>query len=85
MSCAVPPQQVGFFGGPLTSKPTAITAAAPLTSAFGVGGPALVDVGAAFSQATLNGNVQSVVLKTANLETQISDLNARLQALGLIC
>jgi hypothetical protein len=39
-----------FFGAAVTTKPTAITAATALTSAYGTGGTALADVGAAYSQ-----------------------------------
>lgn len=77
-------QGVGFFNtAPVTVKPSAPTAATALTSAFGTGGTALADVGAAYSQATLNNNFKSVVDKTTNLENRIAAVYAAIQSLGL--
>ena len=64
-------------------KPAAPTAATGLTSAFGVSAGALVDVGAAFNQANLNNNFQSLVTKATNLESRIASIYAAIQSLGL--
>lgn len=77
-------QKLAFWNATPIVRPTAITAATALTSAFGTGGTALSDVGAAFSQTTLNNNFKSVVDKTTNLETRVNDLYTRLQNMGLV-
>ena len=75
---------VGFFGtAPVSVKPAAPAAATGLTSAFGVSAGALVDVGAAFNQANLNNNFQSLVTKATNLESRIASIYAAIQSLGL--
>lgn len=77
-------QKFAFFGATPIIKPSAITAATDLTTAYGTGGTALADVGTSFNQTTLNNNFKKVVDKTTNLETRVSDMYARFQNLGLL-
>lgn len=58
---------VGFFA----VAPVARQAVAALTSAFGTGNDALVDVGAAFSQTVLNDNFRDCVTKIEQIRTAL--------------